>query len=218
MYLCSIEVEADKLITKKRLRGRFRRKRVSESASTLDHLSGFFIMEHQENWKPVLGFEGLYEVSDLGRVKSLAKTWTPGLGGTIKKPDTILKQGLGGHGYYIVGLSKNGKPKTCNVHKLVWEAFNGETNLHIDHIIEGNRLDNRLCNLQKITLRENVSKYYLTKKKSSKYIGVNWHKPVNKWRAMIYINGRRKFLGYFNTELEAHNAYQNYLQNVLRTS
>lgn len=218
MYLCNIEVEADKLITKKRLRGRFRRKRVSESASTLDHLSGFFIMEHQENWKPVIDFEGLYEVSDLGRVKSLAKTWVGGKGAIITKKLTILKPDVGGRGYYMVTLSRNGKVKKFKVHRLVYESFNGKTNLQIDHIAEGNKTNNRLSNLQAITNRQNVSKYHLSTKKTSQYTGVSWAKPLNKWMAMILINGKRKHLGYFTSEIDAHNAYQNYLQNVLRTS
>lgn len=68
-----------------------------------------------EQWKPVEGFEGLYEVSNLGRVKSL--------GNNKSRKEKILKSGKNGPGYLFVYLYRNGKRKMSKVHRLVAEAF-----------------------------------------------------------------------------------------------
>lgn len=65
-----------------------------------------------ENWRAVVGYEGLYEVSDQGRVRSLKFGKT-----------RILKYGKAGAGYLVVNLCKDGKHKLMYVHRLVAEAF-----------------------------------------------------------------------------------------------
>lgn len=91
----------------------------------------------KEYWKPVVGYEGLYEVSNFGRVKSLKFG-----------KERILKQKIRG-GYYSVGLSKNGIVKTYQVHRLVAEAFIDNTdNLpQVNHKDE-NKLNNSVDNLE----------------------------------------------------------------------
>lgn len=150
-----------------------------------------------EKWKDVPDYEGLYQVSDLGRVKSL-----------VYGKERILKQGINAYGYPFVILCKHGKTKNFTIHRLVYEAFNGKTDLQVDHIIEGNKLDNRLSNLQAMTNRENASKHRLTINKSSKYIGVIFNKRFKKWQSSIYVNKKKRYLGTFESELEASNAYQ----------
>ena len=66
----------------------------------------------KEIWKPILNYEGLYEVSNWGRVKSLKFG-----------KERILKPGTNKYGYLIVILCKNGKVKSFSVHRLVAEAF-----------------------------------------------------------------------------------------------
>jgi len=116
-----------------------------------------------ELWKPVVGYEGLYEVSDQGRVRSLpGERWN---GQAMHKfKGRILKLHTGANIYYHVVLSKNGKVKTCKVHQLVADAFlpscpgiQGKTRglYHIDHI-NNSPIDNRAVNLQWLTGRENV--------------------------------------------------------------
>lgn len=161
-----------------------------------------------EIWKDVLDYEGLYQVSDLGRVKSLAKKWVAGNGTVREKPETIFKLNKNISGYYSVSLRKNNKMSTNTVHRLVYEAFNGKTDLQIDHIIEGSQTDNRLCNLQAVTCRENLSKSKLSKNKSSQYTGVNWSKSHNKWQSKIQIAKKTVHLGFFTNEIDAANAYK----------
>ena len=68
-----------------------------------------------ETWKPVVGYDGLYEVSDQGRVKSL--------GNNKSKKEKILKPRKSGRGYLKVGLCKDGHAKQTYVHRLIAEAF-----------------------------------------------------------------------------------------------
>ncbi|MEC4763792.1 NUMOD4 domain-containing protein [Mycobacterium sherrisii] len=83
----------------------------------------------EERWLPVVGYEGLYEVSDLGRVKSLARTVIQTLGdGTLYRrrllPERILKQ-TQRKGYMRIALWRDGRHKTFSVHTLVLTAFVG---------------------------------------------------------------------------------------------
>lgn len=75
-----------------------------------------------------------------------------------------------------------------------------------------NRKNNNVENLEIITHRENSNRKHI--KSTSQYVGASWFKRTNKWRANIQINGKQKSLGYFTTELEAHEAYQNALEKL----
>lgn len=77
----------------------------------------------KEYWKPVLGYEGLYEVSNLGRVKSLDR-WVKGIYNSVQlKRGKIIKPRKTWDNYIVVNLSKDGKMKTVKVHRLVAQAF-----------------------------------------------------------------------------------------------
>lgn len=103
----------------------------------------------EEHWKPVLGYEGLYEVSDLGRVKSL--NFHRGKKEIVLKLKTNTK-------YHQVHLSKNGKTKYLLVSRCVWEAFNGPIpeGMEINHIDE-NTANNRLGNLNLLSHSQNIN-------------------------------------------------------------
>ena len=98
----------------------------------------------------VLGYDGLYQASDLGRVRSL--------GNNKSRKTKILKPGKDRGGYFHVYLFKNKKYKHHLVHRLVYEAFNGEIpeGLQVNHINE-DKTDNRLCNLNLMTRKENMN-------------------------------------------------------------
>jgi len=114
-----------------------------------------------ELWRPVVGYEGLYEVSNMGRVRSLpGKRWNGQaiheFKGRILRPQSKTR-------YLQVTLSKNGKVKSIKIHQLVAEAFlppcpgtQGKQShcYQIDHINNNSR-DNRARNLQWLTRYEN---------------------------------------------------------------
>lgn len=107
-------------------------------------------MKLKEIWKDILGYEGLYQVSTLGRVKSLNYNRSG--------KERIMKPVLYGNGYYIVKLCKNGKQKRFSVHRLVAEAFLYKIpkGLVVNHLNQ-EKTDNRLENLEIVTQKENVN-------------------------------------------------------------
>ena len=111
-----------------------------------------------EEWRDVAGYEGLYQVSDQGRVKSLERNIPHWRGGERIQKERILKQSVIGGGYLKVVLCAGGKRKMFLVHRLVCEAFheNPENKLDVNHINE-NKTDNRACNLEWSTRRENIN-------------------------------------------------------------
>ena len=97
-----------------------------------------------EIWKDIVGYEGLYQISNTGRVKSLAKWIYYSNGRKDFLKERILKQKIS-YGYPRVGLTKNKQQKNFLVHRLVMTAFRGKSKLCIDHI-NSDRTDNRLGN------------------------------------------------------------------------
>ena len=158
----------------------------------------------QEIFKDIPGYEGLYQVSNIGNVKSI-----------IYKKERILIPRINNKGYYQILLARNGVNTTKTIHQLVAIAFLNHTTdnrkIVVDHI-DNVKLNNNLNNLQVITNRENCSKDI--KLGTSKYIGVTWHKPSKRWRAQIRINGIKKHIGMFDDELEASIAYKNIVKNL----
>jgi hypothetical protein len=168
----------------------------------------------EERWVPISGFEGYYEISDHGRVKSLERYISNGVG-VRKIKSRILKNGPDTQGYLRVVLCKQGIERTLRIHSLVAINFLNHTpcglDLVIDHI-NNNKIDNRLSNLQIITVRENNTKDL--KETTSKYIGVCFYKQTKRWRSSITLSGIKRSLGYFTTEVEASEAYQKALKYI----
>lgn len=110
----------------------------------------------QEIWKPVVGYEGLYEVSSFGRVKSLPIVLKRN-SGSFKRGEKILSNQVGTHGRLEISITKNGVPKRVSVHRLVAIAFipnpdNKETVNHID----GNPKNNHVDNLEWMSVSDNI--------------------------------------------------------------
>ncbi|MED1287338.1 HNH endonuclease [Bacillus mycoides] len=99
-----------------------------------------------EEWRSVIGYEGEYEISNYGRVKSLKNN-----------REKILKTFKGHRGYERINLMKHRKLKQVFVHRLVAEAFIEviKEGLYVNHI-DGNKTNNRVENLEIVTQRENV--------------------------------------------------------------
>ena len=108
----------------------------------------------QEIWKDIKDFEGMYQVSSLGRVRSLDRFDS---NGRLHKGD-IKTTRDNGNGYKVVQLYKDGKQKTVSVHRLVATAFidNPDNKPEVHHI-DSDRANNKLENLQWVTRKENNS-------------------------------------------------------------
>lgn len=110
-----------------------------------------------EEWKSVVGFEDYYEVSNLGRVRSCLRCVPHSRGGIATKQSKIISKGKIWSGYEKVGLSKNGRPFTRAVHRIVCQAFHGDppSDKHHASHINGKRDDNKSENLRWLLPTEN---------------------------------------------------------------
>lgn len=156
----------------------------------------------EEIWTDIPTYEGLYQLSNLDRVKSLKYG-----------KERIMKASPNNYGYLFYSFRKEGIRSGVSLHVLkmmTYKGFipNGYKQV-VDHIDNNNR-NNCLSNLQIITQRENQCKD--RKNKTSKYSGVSLRECGNKWLAQIKINNKVKNLGLFTEEIDAHNAYQKALK------
>ena len=157
----------------------------------------------EEIWKPINGYEGLYEVSNLGRVKSLSK-----LCGRSSRKDKLLKPCKNKGGYLSVILWKDGKIKKFLIHRLVAIAFleNSNNKPCINHI-DCNPSNNCIDNLEWCTYSENTQYAY-------KLGRMNRRKTP-----IIAINLTTKEEIYLNSQQEAArqlNLYEPNINNVLK--
>ncbi|MCF1614809.1 NUMOD4 motif-containing HNH endonuclease [Tetragenococcus koreensis] len=108
----------------------------------------------EEKWRNILGFEGYYQVSNFGRVKSLDRVDCRG----HNLKSMVLKQRYDKDGYKLVYLSKQSKGQSYLVHRLVAIAFikNIDNKPQVNHINE-NKFDNNVNNLEWCTSKENVN-------------------------------------------------------------
>ena len=170
----------------------------------------------QETWKDIPDYEGYYQASTLGRIRSLDRIVPhPRLGSQFVR-GVIFKPSLSKQGYLRVSLSMDGKLRYYCIHVLIAMTFlehkpDGTHKVCVDHI-NNTQLDNRASNLQLTTARINSTKD--RKGWSSKYIGVSWHKGEKKWISNIQIDGKNVRLGSFKNEKDAAQAYQNKLNEI----
>lgn len=158
-----------------------------------------------EEWKDIIGYEGLYQISNFGNVKSVR----------FDKEKLLLPQ-TNSKGYYFVVLCDKTKRKQMQIHQLVAIAFLNhipcKMELVINHI-NFDKKDNNVSNLEIVTNRENSNRKHL--KSTSKYTGVSFEKDRNKWISQIKINGKRVLLGRFSNEIDANDAYQSKLKEII---
>jgi hypothetical protein len=163
----------------------------------------------KEIWKDIPNYEGHYQVSNLGRVRTL-KTKHKNNNNFIE--ESVLLECLINTGYYVVSLSKKCEKKRFLIHRLVWSAFVGfnsnEHNLVIDHI-NNIKTDNRLCNLQLLTQRANLNKNKIN-------IGAQFNERCTnrKWASKINYKGKVITLGFYKTQQEAMQKYNSTVQEI----
>lgn len=167
-----------------------------------------------EIFKSVKGFEDKYQISDLGRLKSLKRDKMHISKYLIVSNERILKPGKNCHGYLGACLYDNKKCFSKRMHLLVSIAFlnhtpDGTHKIIVDHI-NNIKLDNRAINLQLTSSRVNNSKD--VKNKTSKYTGVSWDKNNKKWLSQIVFNKKTYNLGRYKCEIEAKKAYDDRLK------
>lgn len=155
-----------------------------------------------EEWRWIVGYEGMYQISNIGRVKSLKFG-----------KEKILKNRLNSVGYLFISLCKDGKQKQILIHQLVAQAFLNHVidkyTMVVNHI-DGNKLNNRIDNLEVVTNRDNCSSSKCFRKNqytfTSKYDNVCWNKKLNKWQSYILYNNIHYYLGLFKIEEDARDS------------
>jgi len=154
------------------------------------------ITQQGEEWKPIDGYNGKYEVSNLGRVYSHKRN-------KLMKPSYRK-----GYTFVLLSNAPHGE-NSFSIHRLVCAAFIGKSDLHVDHI-NGIKDDNRLSNLQYVSHRQNHILYH--ERLSGKKAGVRKRETCDRWEASGSIMGEYLFLGIYKTELEAIAAREGFLR------
>jgi hypothetical protein len=169
----------------------------------------------KEIWRDAPNYEGYYQASNLGRIRSLSRYVKHSRGGQQILNGRIMKQTLAGRGYYYVYFCVDGVHENKAVHSIIASTFLSYNysggKIVVDHI-DNNKLNNNVKNLQIISQRENCSKD--KSGGTSKYVGVSWYKKTGKWSSCIKIDGKNKSLGQFEDEKEAAQAYRNELNKL----
>ena len=164
----------------------------------------------QEVWRDVIGYEGRYQVSNLGRVKRLRYEYvdTYKSGRHRVKPERIITANIAKMGYYMVDLYSSGRRKRCYVHRLVAQSFvpNPDNLFYVNHKDE-NMLNNRADNLEWCTAAYNVSygtnrvRSVETRRKNGTYENIS---DVTRRRISDALKGKKKSLSHRQHISEGH--------------
>ena len=152
----------------------------------------------KEEWKNIKGYDGLYQVSNKGRIKSFYCNKC--IHGNIKNVNRtrILEPFDNGSGYLVVGLTKNKKRKNYYIHRLVADAFieNKDNKEEVNHI-DFNKKNNSLENLEWVTSRENsihaiekIKKPRFSYKTNTGYHHITYRKDKNIYRVTFNKNNK----------------------------
>lgn len=156
-----------------------------------------------DEWRDILGFNGRYQVSNTGEVRS----WLCSSRSKTKTAPNILKSAALKSGHCYISLGRKYK---FLVHRLVWEAFKGPIpyGYEIDHK-DRNPQNNCLDNLRLSTRAQNRcnQKVYRIDTKSSRFKGVSFDNKRKVWHVYINVSKKRSYLGCYEDEVDAAKAY-----------
>lgn len=177
-------------------------------------MAGQVTSYEEEIWKQINGYEGLYEISNLGRVRSMER-FVYGKCKRVHKQRIIKLLTSGTHGYPSVSLCSNGVKKSFLIHRLVASAFLplDPEKTYVNHI-NGVKSDCYAGNLEWVTNRENQTHGMLNLSKKNINIGVHKQDKGKPWRSTVYYNKKAINIGKFDTEEEAKQAYLNKLAEL----
>jgi hypothetical protein len=167
-----------------------------------------------EVWKPIPGYEGLYEVSSWGSVKSVQRFVNGRSNSLHPVAEKELKINYCGD-YPQICLSKNHKKKTYRIHRVMDFVFlDGLLEDYVVNHIDGNKFNNYYKNLERVNRRENSSHFFKSTEKTSMYTGVSYDKskPKKPWVASIHIEGVTKKVGNLLSEKDAYDVYLSLLE------
>lgn len=155
--------------------------------------------------KNIKGYENLYQISKTGIIKTFERKVKMPNGGIKIIAEHYPKLSVTKKGYLKVMLTdSHGKRKGYFVHRLVIATYLHESKMQVNHK-DGNKQNNNITNLEYINNRENIIHAIDKSKTSSKYVGVT--KKGNKWQCQKMINGKRTYLGMFDTQEKARDKY-----------
>ena len=156
-------------------------------------------MYNDEIWKDIPGYEGSYQVSDYGRVKSLRRIDASGK----TRKEKLLKLHETADGYYSITLFNSGKKRRYRVHRLVYLAFNGEIpeGMECNHKNE-NKKDNRPSNIEILSKADNLRYGTRTKRAAKTMTGKLVNRPdQSKW--VIKLSLDNEILHFYPSTMEA---------------
>lgn len=166
----------------------------------------------KEIWKDIPDYLGFYQISNLGRVKSLARTILRDGNTPIRLKEKILSLRIGSKGYCRCALIKDGLRKEFKTHRLVAYVFLGldilDPSMMIDHK-DFDKTNNSLQNIRVVDARTNSQhkEKNINCEFSSSFIGVYRRHDNKKWCANIGLKNKTIYIGSFASESEAAKAY-----------
>jgi len=159
-----------------------------------------------ETWVDAFGFEGVYQVSNFGRIRSVSRIVIKTNGHRLPVKGNILNPSVSRNGYLVISrntFKSVGERVTIKIHRLIFESFNEQIKegLEIDHI-DRDKTNNHIDNLRLVNRRDNIN----NRSNNKKYIGVT--DIGTGFSAKIYYQGKTYQLGVARSENEASEYYQ----------
>lgn len=164
----------------------------------------------EEVWKDIIGYEGLYQISNFGRVKSMPKNVICTNISTRTQKEKILKPDLMKKGYLRVCLSDKGRELRIMIHRLVYSHFKGPipNGLVINHV-DMNKQNNNDWNLELNTNRQNTHHF---RKSIKRDLPIGVRRLRGKFQARLNISSKVIYLGVYTTPEEASLVFQQAIQ------